>query len=68
MKAGEHGNKEGAAVAGARAFAVLSELTDVPNESLPHIRFRGFIHDRGARSRPLRRWWSERGGTAKKLN
>ena len=24
--------------------------------------------DRGARSRPLRRRWSERGGTAKKLN
>jgi hypothetical protein len=23
--------------------------------------------DRGERSRPLRRWWSERGGTAKKL-
>ena len=27
MKAGEHGNEEGAAVAGARAFAIHSELT-----------------------------------------
>jgi len=36
--------------------------------SSPSERVLSTCVDRGERSRPSRRWWSERGGTAKKLN
>jgi hypothetical protein len=42
--------------------------TSLAKLSSPSERVLSTCVDRGERSRPSRRWWSERGGTAKKLN